>query len=266
MRNGSEELPSLGQPAPEPRRQGCVAVVKSARLRRAAITEKISPITQPTKPVTRLATSLSSPIPAAALTQSARPEPPSDLAACLARVRRQDEDAARELVGHLYPLVTKIVRAHLSRRFSEEDLAQVVFMKIFANLDQYAGKVPFEHWVSRVAVNTCLNQLRADKIRPELLWTDLSDEEAHVIESLRSTAADLDPGQFVAARELVDKLLGALNAEDRLLLRLLHLEGRSVAEVRQITGWNVPVIKVRAFRARGKLRKHFAKLMEQTKQ
>jgi RNA polymerase sigma-70 factor (ECF subfamily) len=44
---------------------------------------------------------------------------------------------------------------------------------------------------------------------------------------------------------------------------LLHLEGRSVEEVRQITGWNVPVIKVRAFRARRKLRKCFEKLTEE---
>src|SRR6185369_14152469 len=161
-------------------------------------------------------------------------------------VREQDEDAARDLVNRLYPLVIKIVRAHLARRFSEEDLAQVVFMKIFANLDQYAGKVPFEHWVSRVAVNTCLNQLRSEKVRPELLWADLREEEAHVIEALASTSAELDPAQSVAARELVDKLLGALNAEDRLVLRLLHLEGRTVAEVRQMTGWNVPLIKVRA--------------------
>ena len=197
------------------------------------------------------------------LAPSVRTEPRSGLEECLARVREQDEDAARELVNHLYPLVIKIVRAHLSRRFSEEDLAQVVFMKIFANLDQYAGKVPFEHWVSRVAVNTCLNQLRSEKVRPELLWADLSEEEAHVIGSLGSTSNELDPAQFVAAKELVEKLLGLLNAEDRLLLRLMHLEGRTVAEVRQVTGWNVPVIKVRAFRARGKLRKHLTKLMEQ---
>ena len=220
-------------------------------------------IFEPTKFVTTLATSLSSPIVAPVLAQSFRAEPESELALCLARVREQDEDAARDLVNRLYPLVIKIVRAHLARRFSEEDLAQVVFMKIFANLDQYAGKVPFEHWVSRVAVNTCLNQLRSEKVRPELLWADLREEEAHVIEALASTSAELDPAQSVAARELVDKLLGALNAEDRLVLRLLHLEGRTVAEVRQMTGWNVPLIKVRAFRARNKLRKHLAKLMEE---
>src|SRR5437763_13608837 len=96
-----------------------------------------------------------------------------DMAACLDRVRQQDEDAARALVRELYPLVMKIVRSHLPRRTDEEDLAQVVFGKIFAHVDQYSGSVPFEHWVSRVAVNTCLNALRADKCRPDSRWVDL---------------------------------------------------------------------------------------------
>ena len=73
----------------------------------------------------------------------------------------------------------------------------------------------------------------------------------------------LDPSQNLAAREIVEKLLAQLAPADRLVLTLLHLEGRSVKETRQITGWNVPVIKVRAFRARRKLRKVFENLMEE---
>jgi hypothetical protein len=59
-----------------------------------------------------------------------------DVAACVERARARDEDAARLLLDHLYPLVLKLVRAHLPRRTSEEDLAQIVFMKVFANLDR----------------------------------------------------------------------------------------------------------------------------------
>src|SRR5256884_8800381 len=93
-----------------------------------------------------------------------------DMAACLERVRQRDEDAARALVRELYPLVMKIVRSHLPRRTDEEDLAQVVFGKIFAHVDQYSGSVPFEHWGSRVAVNTCLHPLRAAEGRPGVRW------------------------------------------------------------------------------------------------
>jgi RNA polymerase sigma-70 factor (ECF subfamily) len=189
------------------------------------------------------------------------PEPSFDVAACVERVRQRDEDAARALFRHLYPLVARLVRSHLPRRTSLEDLVQTVFMRIFANLDRFSGAVPLEHWVSRIAINACLNQLAAEKARPELRWADLSEEQMEAIEAVTAGPDDLAPLHDLAAREIVEKLLAQLAPTDRLVLTLLHLEGRSVAEVRQITGWNVPVIKVRAFRARRKLRKHFEKLM-----
>jgi RNA polymerase sigma-70 factor (ECF subfamily) len=134
-------------------------------------------------------------------------------------------------------------------------------MKVFASLDSFSGTVPLEHWVSRIAINTCLNQLAAEKARPELRWADLSEEQTEALEAVTAGPEELEPGRNLASREIVEKLLEQLAPTDRLVLTLLHLEGRSVEEVRQITGWNVPVIKVRAFRARRKLRKHFEKLM-----
>lgn len=184
-----------------------------------------------------------------------------DVPACLERVRQRDEEAARLLLHHLYPFVIKLVRAHLPRRTSEEDLAQTIFMKIFAHLDQYSGAVPLEHWVSRIAINACLNQLRVEKVRPELRWSDLSEEEAYVLQCLTTTASEVHPDEHLASKELVEKLLERLSPEDRLVIHLLHIEGRSIEEIKQITGWNGPLIKVRAFRARHKLRSHLAKLM-----
>lgn len=183
-----------------------------------------------------------------------------DVASCLARIRQQDEDAARALVSHLYPLVMKIVRSHLPRRMDEEDLAQIIFTRVFSRMDQFSGDVPFEHWVSRVAVNTCLNQLRAEKARPELRWADLKEEETDVLERISMKSEDSDPSDAVAARDLAWKLLEALEPQDRLILNLMDVEGRSVEDVREITGWGASMIKVRAFRARGKLRKEFARL------
>ena len=189
-------------------------------------------------------------------------EAPFDMAACLRRVAQHDEDAARLFMQRLYPLVLKLVRAHLPRRTSEEDLVQTVFMKIFANLGQYSGQVPIEHWVSRIAVNTCFNELKAEKIRPEWRWSDFSEDEQHMLESL--AASDAESPQFpnLAARDLLEKLLATLNPQDRLVVQLLHLEERSVAEVRKITGWSEPMIKVRAFRARRKLQKSLKRLEE----
>jgi RNA polymerase sigma-70 factor (ECF subfamily) len=188
------------------------------------------------------------------------PEAKLDVAACIEQVRQRDEEAARELFRHLHPLVARLVRSHLPRRTSAEDLTQMVFMKVFANLDKFSGAVPLEHWVSRIAINTCLNQLASEKVRPELRWADLSEEQAEALDAVLADPEEQEPARNLAAREIVEKLLDQLAPPDRLLLTLLHLEGRSVEEIRQMTGWNVPVIKVRAFRARRKLKKYFEKL------
>jgi len=183
------------------------------------------------------------------IAQSA-PRPQVD--ACLQRVQDGDEEAARELMDRLYPLVLKLVRAYLPRRTSEEDLAQTVFMKIFSRLDQYSGAVPIEHWVSRITINTCLNELKAEKIRPEWRWADLSEEHQHVLETL-TAVEDENAERAFDAKSLLKRLLAELNPKDRMVIQLLHIEEKSVSEIAAITGWSKPVIKVRAFRARKKL-------------
>src|SRR5207244_12687474 len=81
---------------------------------------------------------------------------------------RHDDEAARALVRRLYPLVAKMVRSHRPRRTSEEDLCQMIFIKVFQKLGQFSGKVPLEHWVSRIAVNTCLSQIESERIRQDV--------------------------------------------------------------------------------------------------
>src|SRR6266853_3787315 len=111
----------------------------------------------------------------------------SDADALVQGALRHDDEAARELVRRLYPLVAKMVRAHRPRRTSEEDLCQMIFIKLFQKLPQFSGKVPLEHWVSRIAINTCINQIKAEKVRPELRWADLGDAEKFVVETLAAT-------------------------------------------------------------------------------
>jgi len=188
-----------------------------------------------------------------------------DMEACLAGLRRQDERAATDFVRELYPLVLKLVRSHLPRRSSEEDLCQVVFIKILSNIGQYSGKVPIEHWVSRITINTCLNALKAESVRPELRWSDLSVEQAALLEAIASNPDEPDPSGGAASRDMVETLLAALNPQDRLLITMLHLEGYSMDDIRQATGWNIATIKVRAFRARQKLKRIFQELNSQGK-
>ncbi|PAW73457.1 MAG: RNA polymerase subunit sigma-24 [Opitutia bacterium Tous-C4FEB] len=189
-------------------------------------------------------------------------EPPFDVAGCLDRVRRRDQAAARELVDHLYPLVIRIVRSHLPRRVAEEDLAQDIFLKMFTRLEQYQGAVPFPHWVSRIAVTTCIDQLRAQKRRPEFRWADLSENEAEVLDAVMTNEKDVAANDAMASHELVHKLLDQLKPDDRMVLQLLDMEQKTIAEIGELTGWNTSLIKVRAFRARRKLRSMFLELQQ----
>ncbi|MGO8677439.1 MAG: RNA polymerase sigma factor [Limisphaerales bacterium] len=187
-----------------------------------------------------------------------------DVVECLARVRDHDQDAARALVEYLYPTVIRIVRSNLPRRAEEEDLAQEIFLKMFEKLNQYQGQVPLNHWVSRIAVNHCLNAVRSQRVRPEWRLADLPEEQARALDAV--TAADVQephPADLIGARELVDMLMEALSPQDRLVIRMLEVEERSIEEVREVTGWSSALIRVRAFRARHKLNKYFGKLRKE---
>jgi len=141
----------------------------------------------------------------------------------------------------------------------------MIFIKVFQKLSQFSGKVPLEHWVSRIAVNTCLNQIESERVRPELRHADLSEEEQAVVENLAISADELAPDRRFASRQLVEHLLDALKPVERLAIDLLYLQGRSVEEIRKITGWSATLIKVRAYRARQKMKDQLAKISAREK-
>ena len=175
-----------------------------------------------------------------------------DDAAMIARVNRGDQDAACALVARLRPTVLKCVRRRLPRWASEEDLVQTAFGKIFSKLDQFSGSVPLEHWVSRIAVNTSLNQLNHEATRPELRMSDLSEEQEAVVGNLFTSQAAEEQDD---ARELMALLLARLKADERRIIVLLHLEQRSTREISRMTGLSISLIKVKAFRTRHKMQR-----------
>lgn len=187
-------------------------------------------------------------------------DPDFNVAECIARVRLRDQDAARALVQYLSPVIISIVRRKLPRSAAEEDLVQEIFFKMFEKLDQYRGEVPLHHWVSRIAVNHCLNAIRSQRARPEWRMADLPEEQEVALDARSTAAEQWHPGHALGSRELVEKILETLRPEDGGLIRLLDLEGFSVAEVCEVTGWSAAYIRLRAFRARRKLNKRFAGL------
>jgi RNA polymerase sigma-70 factor, ECF subfamily len=171
-------------------------------------------------------------------------------------VNRQDEVAARELVKQLTSVVLRSVRRRRPMQADEEDLAQVIFTKVFSKLPQYSGLVPLEHWVSRIAVNTCLNQLKHELSRPESRLNEF-DERA----LLNQPAPDSDEAMGSLQEEkfqLLEKMLSGLKPDERKVIQMLHLEEKTTEEISRQTGWSESLVKVKAFRARNKMRKRWA--------
>jgi RNA polymerase sigma-70 factor (ECF subfamily) len=170
----------------------------------------------------------------------------------LAQVQQRDESAARELVERLYPLVAQVVHAHLPRRDDPEDLMQEIFLKMFTRLGQFRGEVPFEHWVSRIALTTCLDRLRRQRARPEIRWSDLTPDEQSVVEGLGDDHEPPD-ADASSALALAEKLLEQLPPADAWLLRQIEVEDQALEAVCAEAGWNRGAGRVRLFRARRRL-------------
>lgn len=179
----------------------------------------------------------------------------------IARVRQGSQPAAEGMVQALYGHVVRIVRSHLPRAADEQDLTQEIFMKMFARIDTYRGEQPFPHWVARIAVNTCYDRLRRQKVRPEIRFADLTEEEALFLEHTSSSHAVNEPAAAdTDGSEVVEKLLATLNPTEQTVLRMLDLEQRSVQEIGDLTGWGASKIKVTAMRARRKLNETLKRL------
>jgi RNA polymerase sigma-70 factor (ECF subfamily) len=142
-----------------------------------------------------------------------------------------------------------------------EEAAQEVFLKAFTQLGSFEGRGSLEGWLTRIATNTCLNMLRGAKRRPELTLSDLSDEEDQWLEQQLADTEQRSVETTLVASDLADRLLSVLSPEDQQALLMIDGEEASIKEVAEATGWSESKVKVRAFRARKKIREAMEKLL-----
>ena len=177
----------------------------------------------------------------------------------IAGVRGGDTASFEPLLKRYQPRVFATARRYARRESEVEDIVQEVFLKAFHKLNSFRGDAPFEHWLMRLAVRTCYDFLRAHQRNREMSIADFTDEQTDWLDHFAANPADASENA-AAARELVEKVLAQLSPAARLVITLLEIEDRSVKEVAALTGWSVPVVKIRAFRARAQMRKCLEKL------
>ncbi|MFN2531133.1 MAG: RNA polymerase sigma factor [Pyrinomonadaceae bacterium] len=168
------------------------------------------------------------------------------------------------MVRRYSPRVFSVASRFFRQRTLAEDAAQEVFLKAFTQLASYEGRGSMEGWFTRIATNTCLNMVRGAKRRPELTISDLSEDDNAWLEErvAEFSGLGLQPAERnIIAADLAERVLGVLAPEDRLALMMMDGEDATVREVAEATGWSESKVKVRAFRARRRIREAVEKLL-----
>jgi RNA polymerase sigma-70 factor (ECF subfamily) len=180
------------------------------------------------------------------------------------RAQDGDESAFAEIVKRYSPRVFGVASRFFRQRSLVEEAAQEIFLKAFTQLGKFEGRGSFEGWLTRIATNTCLNMLRGAKRRPELTVSDLSLEESNWLDERLIDASSQQHNSVesnLVAADLADRVLRVLSPEDQLTLLMIDGEDASVKEVAEVTGWSESKVKVRAFRARRRIREAVEKLL-----
>ena len=177
----------------------------------------------------------------------------------IAAVLGGDTASFEQLVSRYSPRVFATARRYARRESEVEDIAQEVWSKAFQKLGTFRGEAPFEHWLMRMCVRTCYDFLRAHQRNRETTFSELSDEQSDWLERF---AGDPDNASenAEAARQLVQRVLEQLSPAARMVIALLEIEERSIKEIAALTGWSLPLVKVRAFSARAEMRKVLGRL------
>ncbi len=177
-----------------------------------------------------------------------------------------DESAFAEIVRRYSPRVFSVASRFFRQRSLVEEAAQEVFLKAFTQLGSFEGRGSIEGWLTRIATNTCLNMVRGAKRRPEFTVSDLTDDEQSWLDQQSASDESAQPSveNSVVATDLADRLLAVLSPEDQQALLMIDGEDASIKEVAEATGWSESKVKVRAFRARRKVREAMEKLLART--
>lgn len=149
-----------------------------------------------------------------------------------------DRSAFEALVRRYERRVFRLAARFFRQPEEIEDIAQETFLTAWRKLETYRARAPFEHWLTRVCLNCCYARLR--KRKPE--------------QPLESCAEAAVKGDDPSARIDAERMLAILEPKDRFVLQLLYGEGWSVAEISRRLGWSSSKVKVRAHRARRRLR------------
>jgi RNA polymerase sigma-70 factor, ECF subfamily len=158
-----------------------------------------------------------------------------------------DSDAYARLVRRHQDAVARYLWRFTRDRTVLEELVQDVFVEAYFSLHRFRGQSPLIMWLRVIATRVGYRFWKRRKHEQALAAVPLAEVE--------QTLASPEPLSAEQAGEWLHAMLSQLAPRDRLVLTLQYVEGLSVAEISRLTGWTQTLVKVQAFRARGRLKK-----------
>ncbi len=174
-----------------------------------------------------------------------------------------DKNRYAELMERHKNMVCAIVGRRIPARDAGE-IVQEVFVRAYTSLPGFAGTSPFKNWLSRIAVRTCCDYWRKnEKMRCQI--TAPGEEHQQWLELVTNTKSVENfekSDSHRSAAELLEWTLSKMDEEDRILIELVYFEDQPLKEVSAYFKWGLPKTKIRAMRARQKMKKIIQSLME----
>ncbi|MCB0763220.1 MAG: RNA polymerase sigma factor [Flavobacteriales bacterium] len=149
---------------------------------------------------------------------------------------------------------------YLQNRQDAEEVTQDVFVKVHDGMGEFRGEAALRTWIYRIAINACLDRIKAMKRAKRSVWRVI-DFGKRDVTRIADLAFD-HPGVGMEQREateLIFKHINALPTQQKTALLIKTMDGLSQQEVAEVMGTSVKAVESLLSRARQQLRKELGK-------
>jgi RNA polymerase sigma-70 factor (ECF subfamily) len=171
-------------------------------------------------------------------------------------IRKGDSESFNEIVQRYSQKALNLAMRITRSQEDAEEILQDVFVTVFHKIAKFEGKSAFSSWLYRITVNTAFMKLRKRKQTPAVSLEEVSPgvKESWVGPTIESADTDALSSRH-ELREALEKAIGRLPGEYRVIFVLRDVDGLSNQEVGEILNLSVPAVKSRLHRSRLMLRK-----------
>ena len=184
--------------------------------------------------------------------------------ALVSRAKNGDMLAFEQLLLQHEKIVFNIVLRMMGPGEDVKDLSQEVFLKVYRNLSKFDEKSAFSTWIYRIAVNTCIDEMRRRKGKQTYsLEAEIEDTEGSYQKQFADTGET--PEESLMRKEGQSEVLRALETlspEHKTAIVLRDIRGFSYEEIAEMTDTALGTVKSRISRARIQLKEEILKIRE----